>query len=79
MTRIGGQGWFREVTAPTLLQPVENLKVSIRKDDRQRVVRAAALQIPSDIDATFSVEKARCVGDFMAGHCRRIIFRNEQE
>jgi hypothetical protein len=68
---------LRKVTAPALLQPLEYLKVRIRKDDRQGVIGAPPLEVPGDVDTTFSVEKARRVGNFMAGHCRRSVIGDE--
>src|SRR5205823_906012 len=64
-----------EIPTPTLLKPAEDVKVRIREDDRQGVIRTAALQVSSNIDATFAVEKARSVGNFMGGHCRRTVVR----
>jgi hypothetical protein len=43
MARVGGLRWFGQMTAPALLQPFEDPKVGIRKDDRQRVIRTTAL------------------------------------
>src|SRR5712691_1267355 len=50
-------GRLEDIPAPTLLQPREHLKVGIRKDDRESVVRTTTLQISRDTDAAFSVEK----------------------
>ncbi|OLC41885.1 MAG: hypothetical protein AUH75_05395 [Gemmatimonadetes bacterium 13_1_40CM_4_65_7] len=77
MTGIAGLGWLGEVSTPALPQPLEGLKVGIREDDLQSVVRTSALQVSDDIDATFSIEKARSIGHFMAGHSQKTIVRHE--
>src|ERR1700737_3010877 len=71
--------WLGEIPTPPPLQPLECLKVCIGKDDRQGVVGTATLQVPSDVDATFSVEKACRIRNFVTGYYGGVVFRTEEE
>ncbi len=69
--------WLRKVTAPALLQPLEDPKVGVGKDDGERVVRTSALQISRDIDAAFPIEKTGRIGHFVSGHLSRTVIGDE--
>jgi len=60
------------------VQPLQDLKVSVREDDGQTVVRSSALQISGDADATFSVEETSRVCNFIVGHVRNSPVSNEE-
>jgi hypothetical protein len=79
MAGVAGLRWLGKMTAPAFAQPVQHLKVGIRKDDRESVVRSTALQIPSDIDATLAVEEPRHIGHFVAGYPRCTVIGSEEE
>ena len=68
MARIARVGCLGKVATPALLQPLEDSKVGIRENDCEAMVWTSALQIAGDIDATFSIEKARRIRNFMVRH-----------
>ena len=65
-TRVSPLLYPRQIATPSLVQPFQDVKVSVCKDDCQRVVRTPSLKVLGDVDTAFPIEKSRCVGDFVA-------------
>ncbi len=70
--------WHGEAAAPALLKRLEDLEVSIRKNDCQALVESPALQIPRDIDAAFPIEKTGRIGNFIGGHLSRTVIGDKE-
>ena len=56
----------RQIATPSLVKPIQDLKVRIRKDYCQGMVRTPTSEAPRDVDTAFPIEKPRRVGHFVA-------------